>query len=48
MAYKPKIMKDTKVEYDGKEYDMTDNGCCCGTHSEGHECCGHCHHEEEE
>ena len=40
--------KINAMEDDGEEYDMTDNGCCCGTHSEGHECCGHCHHEEEE
>ena len=40
--------KINAIEDDGEEYDMTDNGCCCGTHSEGHECCGHCHHEEEE
>ena len=40
--------KINAMEDDGEEYDMTDNGCCCGTHSEGHECCGCCHHEEEE
>ena len=40
--------KINAMEDDGEEYDMTDNGCCCGGHSEGHECCGHCHHEEEE
>ena len=33
---------------DNENYDLEDEGCGCGHHhGEGHECCGHCHHEEE-
>ena len=34
---------------DNEDYDVEDNcGCGCGHHhGEGHECSGHCHHEEE-
>ncbi len=28
--------------------EQEDDDCDCGHHGEGHECCGHCHHEEEE
>lgn len=40
--------KINAMEDDGEEYDMTDDECCCGGHSEDHECCGHCHHKEVE